>query len=207
MISRGPNPSCCAVILAGGLNSRMGGSNKAFLEVGGQTILTRVLDTVSPFFEEILLVTREPHVYQKLPVRIVTDIYPARSSLTGIHAGLKNAAAPLAFVLPCDAPFVQPDLIGFLLGEIEPDLDVIVPQIDDHYEPLCAIYSKRCLPLIEDQLDRDDFTILNFYDQVTLKTIPAQRIKTADNDMISFYNVNTPEALKESQVMATKQST
>lgn len=206
MISRGPNPDCCAVILAGGLNSRMGGNNKAFLEVGGQPIVNRLLDTIAPFFEEILLVTRQPESYADLPVRIVTDIYPARSSLTGIHAGLKNAAAPLAFVLPCDAPFVQPNLISFLIGEIEPSLDVIVPLIDSHYEPLCAIYSKRCLPLIEDQLDRDDFTILNFYDQVNLKTIPAQRIKTADHDMISFYNVNTPEALEASQHMADKKS-
>lgn len=206
MISPGSNPNCCAVILAGGLNSRMGGNNKAFLKVGGQPILNRLLDTIAPFFEEILLVTRQPEIYADLPVRIVTDIYPARSSLTGIHAGLKSAAAPLTFVLPCDAPFVQPGLVRFLLGEIEPSLDVIVPLIDSHYEPLCAIYSKRCLPLIEDQLDRDDFTILNFFDQVNLKTIPAQRIKTADNDMISFYNVNTPEALEASQVMADKKS-
>ena len=204
MISRNPNPACCAVILAGGLNSRMGGSNKAFLKVGGQTILKRVLDSISPFFEEILLVTRRPELYTDLPLRIVTDIYPARASLTGIHAGLKNAAAPLAFVLPCDAPFVQPALIRFLLGEIEPALDVIVPLIDNHYEPLCAIYSKRCLPFIEDQLDRDDFTILNFFDRINLKTIPAQRIKTADDGMVSFFNVNTPEALKASQAMVGK---
>jgi molybdopterin-guanine dinucleotide biosynthesis protein A len=182
----------------------MGGSNKAFLEVGGRTILNRLTDTIAPFFEEILLVTRQPELYADLPLRIVTDIYPARSSLTGIHAGLKNAAAPLAFVLPCDAPFVQPGLIGFLLGEIEPALDVIVPQIDSHYEPLCAIYSKRCLPYIEDQLDRDDFTILNFFDRINLKIIPAQRIQTADEEMVSFYNVNTPEALKASQRMAAK---
>jgi len=182
----------------------MGGNNKAFLKVGGQTILKRVLDSISPFFEEILLVTRRPELYTDLPLRIVTDIYPARSSLTGIHAGLKNAAAPLSFVLPCDAPFVQPDLVRFLLGEIEPALDVIVPLIDNHYEPLCAIYSKRCLPFIEDQLDRDDFTILNFFDRINLKTIPAQRIKTADDGMVSFFNVNTPEALKASQNMVGK---
>lgn len=203
MIAQGPNPPCCAVILAGGLNSRMGGHIKAFLKVGQQTILSRLLDTIRPLFDEILLVTRQPELYKDLPVRIVTDIYPARSSLTGIHAGLTNADAPMAFVLPCDAPFVQPGLIRFLLEEIEPDLDVIVPLIDNHYEPLCAIYSKRCLPFIEAQLNCDDFAILNFFDRVNLKTIPAQRIRTVDSDMVSFYNVNTPEMLEASQAMAT----
>lgn len=202
MIAPDPMPACCAVILAGGLNSRMGGHNKAFLEVGGQTIISRLLATIRPCFDEILLVTRQPELYADLPLQVVTDIYPARSSLTGIHAGLKRALAPFAFVLPCDAPFIQSALIEFILGELKADLDVIVPVIGRHFEPLCAIYSKRCLPYIEDQLDRDDFAIINFFDRVNLKTIPAQRIKTADQEMISFFNVNTPEALQSSQQMA-----
>ena len=202
MISRPAAIACSAVILAGGLNSRMGGNNKAFLKVGEQTILDRLLDTIGPLFDEILLVTRQPELYAERPIRVVTDIYTARSSLTGIHAGLKSAAAPHALVLPCDAPFIQGSLVGFLLNELTPDLDVVVPVIGDHYEPLCAIYSKRCLPYIEDQLDRDDFAIINFFDRINLKKIPAQRIQSADSDLISFYNVNTPDALKTSQEMA-----
>ena len=77
------------------------------------------------------------------------------------------------------------------------------PIIGNHYEPLCAIYSKRCLPYIEDQLDRDDFAIINFFQDIHLKTIPAQRIQSADDEMISFYNVNTPDALKASQEMVS----
>ena len=198
--------ACCAVILAGGLNSRMGGHNKAFLKVGERTILERLLDTIETIFDEILLVTRQPELYADLPIRVTTDIYSARSSLTGIHAGLKRADAPFAFVVPCDAPFIQPSLVQFLLDELEPDIDVLVPVIGDHYEPLCAIYSKRCLPYIEDQLDRDDFTIINFFNLVNCKSIPAQRIQTADDEMISFYNVNTPDALKASQNIAAKKA-
>jgi molybdopterin-guanine dinucleotide biosynthesis protein A len=199
-----PQSDCCAVILAGGLNSRMGGHNKAFLKVGDKTILERLLETIAPLFDEILLVTRQPERYSDLPLRVVTDIYPARSSLTGIHAGLKQAVAQFAFVLPCDAPFIKPDLVRFILNELQPSLDVIVPVIGHHYEPLCAIYSKRCLPHIESQLDHDDFAIINFFDRINLKTIPAQRIQTADTDMISFFNVNTPEALQKSQDMAER---
>ena len=160
------------------------------------------MDTIDPLFKEILLVTRQPERYADLPLQVVTDIYSARSSLTGIHAGLKLAKAQFAFVLPCDAPFIQPALVRFLLGELEPSLDVIVPMIENHYEPLCAIYSKRCLPYIEAQLDHDDFAIINFFDRINLKTIPAKQIQSADDEMISFFNVNTPEAHQRSQDMA-----
>lgn len=204
MPTRETIPSCSAVILAGGLNSRMGGENKAFLEVGGKTILERELDTVSVYFEEILLVTRQPELYSHLPIRVVTDIYRSRSSLTGIHAGLKNCRSDFAFVLPCDAPFIQPELVRHLLDQIEPGLDVIVPAIGDHFEPLCAIYSKRCLAPIEAQLDRDDFTIIHFFDQVQLKTIPATAIQRADRQLLSFFNVNTPEVLIRSRKIADR---
>ena len=201
MSTSGLQATCSAVILAGGLNSRMGGRNKAFLQVGGKTILQRLLETMGGLFEEVLIVTRQPGQYTDLQARVVTDIYPARSSLTGIHAGLRHATTPYIFVVPCDAPFIQPDLVKFLLGQIEPSLDIIVPEIDQHFEPLCAIYSKRCIAPIEAQLDRNDFTIIHFFDSVHLKTVPAKKIRTADADMISFYNVNTPEALKTSRKM------
>ena len=192
-------PVCCAVILAGGRNTRMDGRNKAFLEVGGKTILDRLIETLQLFFIEILLVTRSPELYAQYPVRIVQDIYPARASLTGVHAGLAHAVADYAFVVPCDTPFLKPELIRMLLAEIEPEVDVIVPMVNGYYEPLCAIYSKRCLGPIEAQLDRGDYKISRIFDRVRLKTIPVEKIKAADARLDSFFNVNTPAALKASR--------
>ncbi len=201
MLGQGSKPKCCAVILSGGLNTRMGGRNKAFLKIGEKTILDRTLKTLQDLFEEILLVTRQPDLYAGQPVRVVEDIFKARSSLTGIHAGLINAQADFAFVVPCDAPFLKPDPIRMLIAEIRPDSDVIVPVFKDHYEPLFAIYSKRCIQSIEDQLNHGDFKIINIFDKVNLRTIPVEKIVKADSEMHSFFNVNTPDALQVSQNM------
>lgn len=199
---------CSGVILAGGLNSRMDGRNKAFLKIGGETILERILRIYGDFFDDILVVTRQPELYPDTfeghAVRVVTDIYDARSSLTGIHAGLFHARCPFAFVAACDAPFIRPELVRFLTDAIEPALDVIVPEYDGHYEPLCAIYSKRCLPLIESQLERRDFKIFNFFDEIELKTISQATILRIDPEMVSFFNVNTPEAYQKSKVTAAR---
>lgn len=200
-----PDPSahtsCCAVILAGGRNTRMAGRNKAFLEVGGRTILDRLIAILKPLFGEILLVTREPELYRDYPVRVVQDIHAARASLTGIHAGLTYATTAFAFVVPCDLPFLRPALIQTLLSqiEIEPEVDVVVPLIDGYYEPLCAIYSKRCLPAIENQLQREEFQIKRFFSHVRVKTVAEDLLKHADERMASFFNVNTPAALKASR--------
>jgi molybdopterin-guanine dinucleotide biosynthesis protein A len=197
-----PKTPCSAAILSGGLCSRMGGRNKAFLAVGGKPILDRVIDTLTPFFPEILLVTRQPELYQNRSVRIVTDIYDARSSLTGIHAALVHAGTDHVLVVPCDAPFLSPAVIRLLLDALAPDVDVVVPQYEDHFEPLCAIYSKRCLPYIEAQLEAGDYTIYNFFDRIKLKPIHAQTLKTADAKMRSFFNVNTPKAHRACEEVA-----
>lgn len=189
-----------AVIVAGGLNSRMGGKNKSFLEVGGKTILSRTLSTLKNLFDEILLVTRNPEEYSSYRIRTVTDLYSDRSSLTGIHSGLYNAKSNFSFVVPCDAPFIKPSLIRLLIDSTEPESDVVIPYYDGHYEPLCAIYSKRCIPEIEALLDAGEYRIYDFFHSINLKTISKERLKEADPEMISFFNVNTPEALKEASL-------
>jgi len=190
-----PNRSnCSAVILAGGLNSRMGGRNKAFLDLGPATIIERILATLQPLFAEIMIVTRDPGLYAGQPCRIVEDVIAVRASLTGVHAGLKHAREEYIFVVPCDVPFLKPALVELLLDEIDTASDAIVPVYDQHYEPLCAIYNRRCIPHIETLLAAGDLTIYHLYDHIHLKTVAASRIRRVDPGRESFFNVNTPEA-------------
>jgi molybdopterin-guanine dinucleotide biosynthesis protein A len=204
VFAQSTDSTCCAIILSGGMNSRMGGRNKAFLKVGRLTILDRLCGTLELFFQHILLVTRQPELYTGRPLKIVEDIYPARSSLTGIHAGLKQAPTDFAFVAPCDAPFIKPALIQTILDAIEPEYDLIVPICNDLYQPLCSVYAKRCLPLIEEQLDRGDYKITNLYKKVRLKAIAQRTLEKADPQLLSFFNVNTPEALRASEQLIQK---
>ena len=204
-MSRQTDPNCSAVILSGGLATRMEGQNKAFLEVGGHTILDRLLASLQPHFQEILLVTRQPELYATALVEVVVDLYEARSSMTGIHAGLVQARADFIFVVPCDTPLLQPAVIRLLLDALKPDLDVLVPLLGEHYEPLCAIYSKRCIPMIEAQLDGGNYRIFDFFHQVNVKTLSTEQIRAADPDLLSFFNVNTPSALLACQSLLQKQ--
>ena len=192
---------CTAAILAGGAAKRMGGATKALLDVGGRTILDILLESLGNGFSEVLLVAKEPEVFQPMqaraPWRLVLDTCHARSSLTGIHTALANARTEHVFITACDTPLLRPRLLNALLQHLRPEDDVVVPlKPDGYFEPLCAVYSRRCLPHIEAQLEREDYKIIRFFDKVRVSPLPQQILLEADPDLVSFRNANTPEDLE-----------
>lgn len=191
--------------MAGGLGTRMGREKKAFLEVGGRTVLDRLLAVYRPLFQEVVISARDSADFISYGLPVAEDRFEARSSLTGIHAGLDAIRATHGFFAACDAPFLQPGLVSRLLAEATPDADVIIPLKEDGYrEPLCAVYSKRCLPFIEDQLERNDFKIIGFFDRVAVKEVPVARLLEGDSDQVSFFNVNTPDDLEQAGRIAVE---
>lgn len=184
-----------AIILSGGLNTRMQGLNKGFLCLQGQSFLQRLLDVLQPLFPEIILVTRQPELYQSLGVRVVTDIFQVRSALTGIHAGLLHASCKQAFVTACDTPLLQSDLIRTLLKNWDQGCQALVPRKGHFYEPLCAVYSRQCLPWIEELLQNARIKTSNLYSLVRVKEIPEHILSAADPELLSFFNINSKQDL------------
>ena len=192
---------CSGVILAGGLATRYGGENKAFLKVGGMQILDRLFDLFSELFDEIILVTNRPRDFLEWDALIVTDVFPVRSSLTGIHAGLFYASHPFAFFSACDTPFLKREIIETVLSEIEPGADLVLPRTSAGFEPLCAAYSRRCLKPAEDHLRANKFKIHLALKGCRIKTIPEDRLRAKDPGLVSFFNVNTPQDLERAEQM------
>lgn len=190
---------CTGVILAGGLNKRFSGRNKAFIRIGEKRILDRIYGVFSDLFEEIILVTNDPLEYVEWDLNIVTDLFPERSSLTGIHAGLFYTKTPCAFVAACDTPFLKRDVIEIILDGMEPRIDVVVPETSKGLEPMCSLYATQCLTPLEQQLVKGEFKIDRFLQKVRVKKIPETILKEKDPRLISFFNVNTPEDLKQAR--------
>ena len=190
------NYHCTGVILAGGLASRYSGELKALLPVGGKKNLDHIYQVFKELFQEIILVTNDPLMYLDWDLMIVSDLYPVRSSLTGIHAGLFYSSNPFAFFSASDTPFLSSKLVKSLIEKIDNHTDVIIPETSKGLEPLCAVYSKRCFQSIEHHLLKKDFKIRKFFRKVRLKTVPEKRLRQQDPELLSFFNINTPEDLK-----------
>lgn len=192
---------CTGVILSGGLNKRFDGENKAFISVGGRRIIDRLLDVFSDLFDEIILVTNHPELFLQWDLTIVTDIIDLRSSLTGIHTGLFYSNNPYAFFSACDTPFLKKELVEILVKQIEQKIDIIMPETAAGFEPLCAIYSKRCLKPAEDHLKANKVKIQWAFRSNRIKNIPENQLRTVDPELRSFLNINTPEDLVRAEEM------
>jgi len=190
---------CSGVILAGGLNNRFSGTSKAFILVGGKSALDHIYRVFQDLFEEIFLVTNDPLQYLGWDLNIVTDLFPIRSSMTGIHAGLFFSTNPYVFIGACDTPFLKRELVETILDSINQHIDVIVPETSAGLEPLCAVYSKKCLKPMEQNLVKQKLKIQRFYQKVRIKKIPEKDLREKDPDLISFFNINTSDDLTRAQ--------
>ncbi|MCR9272960.1 MULTISPECIES: molybdenum cofactor guanylyltransferase MobA [Mameliella] len=108
------------VILAGGLASRMGGGDKALLSLGGQTLLSRVIDRLAPQVAALALnANGDPARYAETGLPVVADsIDGFPGPLAGVLAGLDWAAEQGADTLvsvAADTPFFPCDLVPCLL--------------------------------------------------------------------------------------------
>jgi molybdopterin-guanine dinucleotide biosynthesis protein A len=195
--------NCTGVILAGGRNSRFSGKNKALIPVAGKRILDRIHDVFTILFDNIMLVTNDPLQYMPWNFDIVTDIFPIRSALTGIHTGLFYVTTPYAFFTGCDIPFLKKELVEILLASLEPGIDIVIPETSQGFEPLCAIYSKRCLKPIEQHLLKKSFKIQRIFQKVHVKKIGENILRSVDPDLTSFSNINTPDDLSRVEESAS----
>lgn len=179
------------IILAGGKSSRMG-DDKSFLLCSGKPLIEIVVDKLLHFFKDLIIVTNKPHLYKKYGIRTEPDILKGRGPLGGIYTGLITSLDKYNFIVACDMPFLNQDLIQYMLERIN-GYDIIIPERSSKLEPLCAVYSKNCLKPIQDELSRNNLKITDFFKQVKVRTITEKETARLNSDKPSFVNINTPQ--------------
>ncbi|MEP2640459.1 molybdenum cofactor guanylyltransferase MobA [Roseobacter sp.] len=108
------------VILAGGQATRMGGGDKGLLTLGGQSLLSRVIDRLEPQVAGIALnANGDPSRFARFGVPVLPDsIDGFAGPLAGVLAGLDWAAtqgADAIVTAAADTPFFPGDLVPHLL--------------------------------------------------------------------------------------------
>jgi FdhD protein len=184
-------PGVTGVILAGGESRRMG-CDKSLLPIAGARFIERIYRQMAALFDEVIIVTNSPGLYEELPCRKVPDLYPVKGSLAGIHSGLSHARSDRIFVVACDMPFLSAEVIRRLCARSEA-ADVIIPRSERGVEPLHALYDTRCLPAVEELLDAGEKKIVRFFPQVRVCEVPPTAFADCDPDGRSFRNINTPQ--------------
>lgn len=185
------------IILAGGKSLRMG-QDKRFLEVGGQTLLDRAVAVVESLFPEILVVVAEPTLQlSHLSHRVVTDLIPGCATLGGVYTGLSYASSSRVFATACDMPFLNRTVIEHL-ATADPAADVVIVRLANGLQPLHAIYSKRCLPVLEQMARAGNLKLQEICnaEALSVRVIPEEELRPLDPHLLSFLNLNSPADLE-----------
>jgi molybdopterin-guanine dinucleotide biosynthesis protein A len=198
------NNGVSAVVFAGGRATRLGGVNKALLEVGGRPIIDRILDALSPLVDERLVLTNDAGLTGRPDVRLVYDPEPYAGVLPALASGLRQARGELCLAVACDMPFVSRWLFEeFLAVQREHDADVVIPRAGDYLEPMHAVYRRApVLAAVQDALRRGDRRMISYFASVRVVEVAETDVRRIEPDLRAFFNVNTPEDLAEARRLA-----
>jgi molybdopterin-guanine dinucleotide biosynthesis protein A len=185
------------LIFAGGRATRLGGHNKALLEVGGRRIIDRILDALGPLVDECVLLTNDESLRDVQSLRPVFDTEPHAGVLPALLTGLAAARAERCLAVACDMPFVSRELFERML---DMDADVVIPRTDHGLEPMHAVYRSGPVQVaIRAALERGDRRMVSFLSDLSVREIGQAEWAAIDPSGLAFFNVNTPADLDEAR--------
>jgi len=192
-----PGNDVTLAIMAGGKSSRMG-IDKSFAPFLGAPLIRQVLAGTAGLCSSTLIVTNDPLAYAQFEIATASDSYEGVGPLAGLHAALLAATSDYILAVACDMPWLNRALLVHLLS-LRDQGDAVVPRWNNHFEPLHAVYSQRCLAPIEDSILAGRLKTVSFYDQVAVVSVGEDEVARFDPRGRSFSNVNTPDDLLDAE--------
>jgi molybdopterin-guanine dinucleotide biosynthesis protein A len=192
------------IILAGGRSLRLG-HDKVLEKIDSQSLLERVISRIDPLCREIIIVTAQERALPQLDghskLKTVSDIYPGKGSLGGIYTGLVTSNSLYNLVIACDMPFLSQPLLSYMI-EVSDGFDFVLPRLNNMFEPLHAVYSRKCIAPIETILNQGKRVIIELFKFVRVRYVETEEIDRFDPGHLSFFNINTQEDLELARKIA-----
>jgi molybdopterin-guanine dinucleotide biosynthesis protein A len=179
-----------AIIQAGGQSRRMG-RDKALIDYQGRPIIAHVIATLRALTDDVVVVSNRSDLYSLFGARVIADYDPPCGPLGGLAAGLQAVKAELAIVVACDMPFLNVNLLRWLIDRAE-GYDAVVPQSGAEFEPLHAVYRRTCHNPIVQRIEKGERRVISFFDDVRLRAVPEAEWRRLDPEGRSLINLNTP---------------
>ena len=174
-------------ILAGGKSSRMG-QDKALLTYEDTSFIQKLCNELDFFDEKYIARGSNPDCAQGDWKR-VDDIYPDRGPIGGIHAVLSTCDSEAMFFVSCDMPLLQRDLVVKICELLEEQTDaVIAVSADEKKHPLCGVYRKSVVSLLEQQILSGNNRLMN-----ALEQLQVVYLKLDEKDSLQLQNINTKD--------------
>ncbi|MCK9898517.1 molybdenum cofactor guanylyltransferase [Frankia sp. Cpl3] len=193
-------------MLAGGLARRMGGADKATLEVDGARLLDRVPGAVEEARSTVVVGPPRPRAAGSRRVRWAREHPPGGGPVVAIAAGLRLVEAPVVVILAVDLPFLAVGLPFLGAAEIRRLLD----RLDVHSPaaPAAAAAAPVDATVLSDPSGRSQYLAAAWRTAVLRAALPAdpagrsvrsllagRQVRTVPADARACLDCDDPEAL------------
>ena len=191
-----------AIVLAGGRSSRMG-SPKAALDWHGSPLLRRVTGIVARSVDGPVIVVSAPG--QALPaldpaVEVTADQREGRGPVQGIAAGLAalGGRAEVAYVSATDVPLLHPAFVRRVVGALDGEVDVVLPEVGGYRQPLSAAYRVDLLGTINGLIAADRMRPASLFERSRVlhmgeaDLLEDRDLNRLDPGLASVSNLNEP---------------
>ena len=197
------------MVLAGGKSSRMGGSDKALLPLGGRALLAHVVERLAPQVAEIVLnANDDPTRFAAFGLPLVPDRHAGHMGpLAGIHAGLAWARANrlesgFIITVAADTPFFPADLVSrFCAGIDRANPKLVVARSDSGVHPVFGLWPVSLAPHLEESLRHGARKALDFVTAHRAKEVTFPQVEIGGRAVDPFFNINRPEDLAEAEIL------
>ncbi len=182
------------LILAGGQGRRMGGVDKGLQRLRGRPMVAWVLERLAPQVTEVIVnANQNTAEYARLGCRVVGDeIGGFAGPLAGLHAGLGANVHPFLVTVPCDSPFLPPDLVARLHAAlIANHADLAVAKTGAQPHPVFSLVRASLAGHLAQFLAGGGRKIDAWYASLKVVEVPF------DDEADAFSNINTPAELAE----------
>lgn len=188
----------CALVLAGGKSTRMNGNNKAFLKYKDKTFIENILEVLKEF-NKIYISVDDKEKYKDLNYELIEDEYKEIGPIGGIYSALKVIKEEYVFITACDMPKISKKLINILKSNLTKDYQYIIfSDENERLYPLGGIYSKECLPFIEEMIYSKNYKLTDLVKKLNGKIIS---LNDTDIDKEDLDNINN---IKEYSILTMK---
>lgn len=177
------------LVLAGGKGQRMGGCQKALLQFQGYTFL-KYFERAFSGFDELLLSSQDPSLAAGTRFQTVMDEKPGHGPLEGLRSALSVCKSEGLVVTACDTPLFS-SALARLLTEVSQNCPMIAcMDRKGRLHPLCGVYKKTSLPVIEAALSEGIFCVQEVFRRGGGMVFPLAGTEILDEVL---YNINTRE--------------
>ncbi len=180
-----------ACIIAGG-KSRRFGSDKMLYEYEGVPLIERVYRIVSGVFRDIAIVGDGGERFAFLNAPCIPDIVHGAGPMGGVYTALTHSQTARCFVVAGDMPNLNGELMRYLVSVSEGCM-VTAPKLGWRYETLHAVYSKQCIPLIEERLRQGMMSLGAFIESTNPRAVTEEEISRIADPSAVFRNINYRE--------------